>query len=81
MISRLAVAIPLVALTLSQPAWAQSEGRITGVVRDATGAVIPGATVTATNQTTKRFKDRNDGKRRQLFGLRNAGYILSGRLG
>jgi iron complex outermembrane receptor protein len=33
-------------------AWAQG-GRIAGVVRDATGAVVPGVTVTATNPATK----------------------------
>ena len=32
---------------------AQSDGQITGVVRDASGLVLPGATVTATNQATK----------------------------
>ena len=53
MIFRLTVAVALVTLTFSQPAWAQSESRITGVVRDATGAGIPGTTVTATNQTTR----------------------------
>jgi iron complex outermembrane recepter protein len=64
MISRLIVSAALAALALSQPAWAQSEGRITGVVRDATGAGIPGAIVTATNQTTKDYKTAttaNDG--------------------
>ena len=55
------VAVALVALTSSQPAWAQSESRITGVVRDATGAVVPGATVTATNQTTRDSKTATTG--------------------
>jgi iron complex outermembrane receptor protein len=66
MISRLIVSVSaaLAALAFSQPAWAQSEGRITGVVRDATGAGIPAAIVTATNQTTKEYKTAttaNDG--------------------
>jgi iron complex outermembrane recepter protein len=66
MISRLVVSVSaaLAALAFSQPAWAQSEGRITGVVRDATGAGIPAAIVTATNQTTKEYKTAttaNDG--------------------
>jgi iron complex outermembrane receptor protein len=39
-------------LIISSPAWAQADGRITGVVRDATGGAIPGVTVTATNQST-----------------------------
>jgi iron complex outermembrane receptor protein len=53
MLSRPAVAVALVALTFTVPAWAQPDTRITGVVRDATGAGIPGATITATNQTTR----------------------------
>jgi len=35
------------------PVGAQTEGRITGVVRDALGAVIPGVAITATNQSTR----------------------------
>jgi len=61
MITRLAVTVALVAFTFSQPAWGQSESRITGVVRDATGAVVPGATVTATNQTTRDSKTATTG--------------------
>jgi iron complex outermembrane recepter protein len=46
--------IALVVLLSGVPAWAQApEGRITGVVRDATGAGVPGVIVTATNQATK----------------------------
>ena len=40
-------------LGFSQLAGAQPESRINGVVRDATGAGIPGVTVTATHLTTK----------------------------
>jgi iron complex outermembrane receptor protein len=61
MISRLCTAVALVALTFSQPVRAQPDGRITGVVRDATGAVVPGATVTATNQTTRDSKTATTG--------------------
>ena len=45
-------AVALAAIVCVAPAWAQ-EARISGVVRDATGAGIPGVTVTATNQTTR----------------------------
>ena len=53
MICRLAIAVALISLTFTSSASAQSETRITGVVRDATGVVIAGATVTVTNRTTK----------------------------
>src|SRR5262245_51271007 len=49
----LGTVLPLVALLSGAPAWAQSQGKVSGVARDANGAGIPGATVTATNQTTK----------------------------
>src|SRR5687768_16568423 len=39
------------AIVLCGPAYAE-DGRITGVVRDATGAALPGATVTITNEAT-----------------------------
>ena len=55
MISRFppAIAVALSLLIISTPAWAQSEGKLTGVVHDATNAGIPGATVAATSQSTK----------------------------
>jgi hypothetical protein len=34
------------------PAWAQGTAAITGVVRDSTGSLVPGATVAATNAVT-----------------------------
>ena len=40
-------ALVLVSLILSQAAWAQIGGGITGVVRDTSGAVLPGVTVEA----------------------------------
>jgi iron complex outermembrane recepter protein len=47
------VCIALVLLSVSTAAWAQAQpGRISGVVRDALGAGIPGVTLTATNQAT-----------------------------
>jgi iron complex outermembrane recepter protein len=47
------VMVVLVPLIGGAPASAQPQGRITGIVRDATGAGIPGVTVTATNQATR----------------------------
>ena len=48
-----AIAVALSLLIISTPAWAQSEGTLTGVVRDATNAGSPGATVAATSQPTR----------------------------
>jgi iron complex outermembrane receptor protein len=49
----LVITVALVALISGARAWAQSpEGKITGVVRDATGAAIPAVTITATNRAT-----------------------------
>src|SRR5207248_9936697 len=39
-------------LLLCVPIFAQALGTITGEVKDATGAVVPGATVTVTNKAT-----------------------------
>ena len=52
--SRLSVVfIALVALVHGAPAYSQgTEGSIRGVVTDATGAAVPGATLTITNQAT-----------------------------
>ncbi|PYR95556.1 MAG: TonB-dependent receptor [Acidobacteria bacterium] len=48
------IASALVALLYGTPARAQApEGKITGVIRDGSGAAIPGVTVTTTNQATK----------------------------
>jgi iron complex outermembrane receptor protein len=60
----LAVAVSLIFFGSASPARAQSEGRISGVVRDATGAGIPGVTVTATHRVTKASRSAttaNDG--------------------
>ena len=49
----LVLAGALVALVCSGPAWAQGQdATISGVVRDATGAGVPGVTVTGTSQAT-----------------------------
>ena len=39
-------------LLLCAPGFAQTLGTITGEVKDSTGAVVPGATVTVTNKAT-----------------------------
>src|SRR5690554_5760226 len=44
---RLSIAVPLLALVWAAPAAAQSGSAIAGVVRDTTGAVLPGVTVEA----------------------------------
>ena len=61
MIFRLVAATSLAVLTLSMPVAAQPESRITGVVRDATGAGIPGVTVTATSNSTKETRTSTTG--------------------
>lgn len=50
-------------LPLTTHAWGQTSGKITGVVKDPTGAVIPGAVVVVTNSATgvKQSVTANDG--------------------
>ncbi len=59
--ARLIAATALAVLALVQLASAQPESRISGVVRDATTAGIPGVTVTATNLTTKESRTATTG--------------------
>src|SRR3954447_4649549 len=48
------IAVALTTVLGGAPASAQApQGKITGVVRDGSGATLPGVTVTATNQATK----------------------------
>ena len=50
---RFAILMALLALAWSAPAYSQSgPGRISGVVRDVSGAGVPGVTLTVTNQVT-----------------------------
>jgi len=49
--NRVLIFVTLTAVLYGVPAYAQ-DGRISGVVRDASGATVPGVTVTVTNQTT-----------------------------
>ena len=47
------ISVALVAVAFISPAHAQApQGRISGVVRDAIGAAVPGVTLTITNQAT-----------------------------
>jgi Carboxypeptidase regulatory-like domain len=56
----LLLAFVLLGLSLATHAAAQ-EVSIKGVVRDATGGGLPGATVTATNQTTRESRSVTTG--------------------
>ena len=46
------LSLALICLFLAVPCFAQTLGTITGEVKDASGGVIPGVTVTATNKAT-----------------------------
>src|SRR5438445_3697595 len=63
---RLAAATALLAST---PAFAQSTGQVTGVVKDSTGAALPGATVTATGA---------DGAKHEASTSPDGSYTVSG---
>jgi iron complex outermembrane receptor protein len=52
--NRFVIFAALIAVLCAIPAHAQSsEGHVSGVVRDAAGGALPGATITATNQATR----------------------------
>src|SRR3954465_3866326 len=63
---RLAAATALLATT---PAFAQSTGQVTGVVKDSTGAALPDATVTATGA---------DGAKNEASTSPDGSYTVSG---
>ena len=63
---RLAAATALLATT---PAFAQSTGQVTGVVKDSTGAALPGATVTVTGA---------DGAKHEASTSPDGSYTVSG---
>src|SRR5438045_1638801 len=63
---RLAAATALLATT---PAFAQSTGQVTGVVKDSTGAVVPGARVTVTG---------HDGAKHEASTSPDGSYTVSG---
>ena len=58
-----------IALLLPAVAFAQNDGRFTGVVLDPSGAVIPGATVTVKNERT--------GEERSVASAADGRYIVS----
>ena len=67
-----------IALLLPVVAFAQNDGRFTGVVLDPSGAVIPGATVTVKNERTgeeRSVKSSPDG-RYLVPGLRPSVYTI-----
>ncbi|MSO30843.1 MAG: carboxypeptidase regulatory-like domain-containing protein [Acidobacteria bacterium] len=51
-IVRAAAVVGLMALVTSVPAWAQATAQLSGSVKDQSGAVLPGVTVTATQTDT-----------------------------
>ena len=53
-------------LLLCAPAFAQTLGTITGEVKDSTGAVVPGATVTVVEQGDQRHADDPDQRGRPV---------------
>src|SRR5437763_11690965 len=57
------------ALLATTPAFAQSTGQVTGVVKDSTGAVLPGATVTVTGA---------DGAKHEASTSADGSYTVSG---
>jgi iron complex outermembrane recepter protein len=62
MASRLVpLALAFLFLTPLSSAAAQQDARLTGTVRDASGAGVPGATVTAVNQSTKATRSATTG--------------------
>src|SRR5256885_9283135 len=63
---RLAAATALLATT---PAFAQSTGQVTGVVKDSTGAALPDATVTVTGA---------DGAKHEASTSPDGSYTVSG---
>jgi iron complex outermembrane receptor protein len=76
-VSILTVAL-LVAALVPSPAFAQGAATISGTVRDSTGSVVPGATVTATNTATpaERAAVSDAEGRYQLTGLSPGRYEL-----
>jgi hypothetical protein len=80
---RSAAATLLLLLTITTTAWGQaSTATIRGTVQDPSGAVLPGATVTATNTGTNAVQAAVTDERGQYFiaGLFPGTYVLKGEL-
>src|SRR6266404_882924 len=61
-------------LMAQNSAWAQTTARLTGTVKDQSGATVAGATVTLTNQATNVTQTtKTDGEGDYLFALVDAG--------
>src|SRR5437899_1226098 len=80
--NRFLMFVAMTAVLQGMPAYSQSSGQINGMVRDATAAGIPGATVTATNQATSLSRSTtttNDGSF-SISGLTPGAYTVSASL-
>src|SRR6267142_1729356 len=83
--TRLPFVIALASVSLlclsTASARAQTDGRLTGVVRDVTGAGLPGVTATATNQTTRASQTTTtDSSGNYAFTLPAGAYTVSATL-
>jgi hypothetical protein len=64
----------LALLTVTGTAWGQATARLAGVVKDQSGGIVAGATVTLTNQSTNvSHTTKTDGEGNYLFSLVNVG--------
>jgi hypothetical protein len=74
------IALVLLTLLVSVPAWAQFEtGNVVGTIKDATGAVVPGAKVTLTNTqtgvSTEKTSDASGSY--EFFTVRPGTYVIT----
>ena len=69
-------------LLLAAPLWAQSTATLQGTVTDAQGAIVPGASVTATNEATgvQRAVITDSAGHYQMAALPGGSYRLDARL-
>ncbi len=75
---RLTIALAWVAILVGSTAWAQSEGRLSGVVRDATSVGIPGVAITAIHDSTKdSFTATTDGDGRYTLAVPPGPYTVT----